>query len=70
MKCQNLFSEENKKKKYFDMSATETYTQHVFKSVNITKTCVYNFDPLIPHFYIVKLGFTRVYNIFLFCSKT
>ena len=24
----------------------------------ITKTCLYNFDPLIPHFYIVKLGFT------------
>ena len=31
----------------------------------ITKTCQYNFDPLKPHFYIVKLGFTRVYIIFL-----
>ena len=31
----------------------------------ITKTCLYNFDPLIPHFYIVKLGFTGVYIIFL-----
>ena len=30
----------------------------------ITKTCLYNFDPLKPHFYIVKLGFTGVY-IFL-----
>ena len=27
----------------------------------ITKTCLYNFDPLKPHFYIVKLGFTGVY---------
>ena len=32
---------------------------------NITKTRLYNFDPLKPHFYIVKLGFTRVYIIFL-----
>ena len=31
----------------------------------ITKTCLYNFDPLKPHFYIVKLGFTGVYIIFL-----
>ena len=29
----------------------------------ITKTCLYNFDPLKPHFYIVKLGFTGVYII-------
>ena len=32
----------------------------------ITKTYLYNFDPLKPHFYIVKLGFTGVYII----SKT
>ena len=31
----------------------------------ITKTCLYNFDPLKPHFYVVKLGFTVVYIIFL-----
>ena len=30
----------------------------------ITKTRLYNFDPLNPHFYIVKLGFTGVYIIF------
>ena len=30
----------------------------------ITKTCLYNFDPLKPHFYIVKLAFTGVYIIF------
>ena len=30
----------------------------------IMKTCLYNFDPLKPHFYIVKLGFTGVYIIF------
>ena len=31
----------------------------------ITKTCLHNFDPLKPHFYIVKRGFTGVYIIFL-----
>ena len=35
------------------------------KSLHITKTRLYNFDPLKPHFYIVKLGFTGVYIIFL-----
>ena len=35
----------------------------------ITKTRLYNFDPLKPHFYIVKLGFTRVYIIFLILLK-
>ena len=34
--------------------------------VNITKTRLYNFDPLKLHFYIVKLGFTSVYIFFLF----
>ena len=32
----------------------------------ITKRSLYNFDLLKPHFYIVKLGFTGVYIIFLF----
>ena len=36
-----------------------------FFQLNITKTRLYNFDPLKPHFYIVKLGFTGVYIIFL-----
>ena len=31
----------------------------------ITKTCLYNFDPLKPHFHIIKLVFTGVYIIFL-----
>ena len=38
----------------------------------ITKTCLYNFDPLKSHFYTVKLGFIGVYIIvfFLFLLKT
>ena len=35
----------------------------------ITKTCLYNFNPLKPHFYMVKLGFTGVYIIFLLLLK-
>ena len=35
----------------------------------ITKTCLCNFDPLKPHFYIVKLGFTGVYIIFLISTQ-
>ena len=36
---------------------------------SITKTRLYNFDPLQPHFYIVKLGFTGVYIIFLISAQ-
>ena len=35
----------------------------------ITRTCLYNFDPLKPHFYIVKLGLTGVYIIFLISAQ-
>ena len=35
----------------------------------ITKTCLYNIDPLKPHFYMVKLGFTGVYIIFLISAQ-
>ena len=35
----------------------------------ITKTYIYNFDPIKSLFYIVKLGFTGVYIIFLFLLK-
>ena len=36
----------------------------------ITKTYLYNFDLIKPHFYTVNLGFTGVYIIFsYFCSK-
>ena len=37
----------------------------VRNSVTIMKTRLYNCDPLKPHFYIVKLGFTGVYINFL-----
>ena len=42
---------------------------HTFPKIHITKTCLYNFDPLKPHFYLVKLGFTGVYIIFLISAQ-
>ena len=36
------------------------------KNLHIMKTCPCNDHPLTPHFHIGKLGFTRVYIIFLF----
>ena len=35
----------------------------------IAKTCLFNIDPLKPHFYIVKLGFTGVYIIFIISAQ-
>ena len=37
--------------------------------IHITKTRLYDFDPLKPHFYIVKLGFIGVYIIFLISAQ-
>ena len=53
--------------RYKDSGQTSAITLHLwtFKKSSITKTRLYNFDPLKPHFYIVKLGFTGVYIIFL-----
>ena len=44
-------------------------TQFQWNTKSITKTYLYNFDPLNPHFYIVKLGFTGVYVIFLISAQ-
>ena len=44
-------------------------TRPNFTSVYITKTCLYNVDPVKPQFYIVKLGFTAVYIIFLISAQ-
>ena len=42
---------------------------NVIKLSSIIKTYLYYFDPLKPHFYIVKMGFTRVYIIFLISAQ-
>ena len=46
-----------------------TFRSKTPKGKNITKTCLYNIDSLKPHFYIVKLGFTVVYIIFLISAQ-
>ena len=71
MKRQFLFSGKNKRKisicrlpglaKRMAIAKANCQACHVC----ITKTCLYNFDPLKPHFFTVKLGFTGVYIIFL-----
>ena len=49
----------------FALQRTNTVNMAEF----ITKTRLYRFDPLEPHFYIVKLGFTGVYIIFLISAE-
>ena len=39
------------------------------RETSITKTCLYNFDPLKTNFYIVKLGFTGAIIIFLVSAQ-
>ena len=46
---------------------SQTYSS--CRPITITKTCLYNFDPLKPQFYIVKLGFTGVNIIFLISAQ-
>ena len=41
----------------------------MYAVIGITKTCLYNFDPLKPHFYIVKLGFIGVNIIYLISAQ-
>ena len=53
-----IFAKKRKKKKW-----SNEYVN--LAALLIMKTCLYNFDPLKPHFYIVKLGFTGVYINFL-----
>ena len=45
------------------------WSESLLAAFCITKTYLYNFDPLKPHFYIVKLGFTGVYIIFLISAQ-
>ena len=57
----SLLKQKKKKKKQT--------TNIVWYLAPITKTYLYNFDPFKPHFYIVKLGFTGVYVIFLISAQ-
>ena len=45
------------------------YIRISLKAFLVLETCLYNFDPHKPHFYMVKLGFTGVYLIFLISAQ-
>ena len=51
---------------HISSSVAEVYS---WPTTFITKIYLYNFDPLKPHFYIVKLGFTGVYISFLISAQ-
>ena len=55
------------------MAITSSQCLQVFSGVQnrltIRKTYLYSFDPLKPHFYILKLGFRGVYIIFLISAQ-
>ena len=57
------------KHKYMTEITIYNVQSAIIPKVGITKTYLYNFDPLRPHFYIVKLGFTGVYIIFLISAQ-
>ena len=56
---------------WISLRLTISYLRFSIKDtlVTIRKTCLYNFYPLKPRFYIVKLGFTRVYIILLISAQ-
>ena len=62
----------NRKKKHLQAiisKASSQFQNNFIDMFLITKTRLYKFDPLEPHFYIVKLGFTGVYIIFLISAQ-
>ena len=67
--CSTFISTYTQQAFYFNLCRTVSYRPDRIALGPITKTRLYNFDPLKPHFYIVKLGFTRVYIIFLISDK-
>ena len=65
-------SGKKKKVTYFSSKYKLHILWHLVSSLvamGITKTRLCNFDPLKPHFYIVKLGITGVYIIFLISDQ-
>ena len=52
------------------LACASTCTTYVQKQFYIMLTCERDLNPLSPNFYIVELGFTGIYIIFLFLLKT
>ena len=59
-----------KMNKKFKITCAEIFNQHAnVKYLSSRKHTYINFDPLKPHFYIVKLGFAGVQVIFLISAQ-
>ena len=67
--AENLFSDVCAHRSYRLRNLAVLYDSFHGLGQSITKTYLYNFDPLKPHFYIIKLGFTGVYIIFLISAQ-
>ena len=60
-----------KKKKEKKKKKKKNKQRQTVKKVFITKTCLYNFDPLKPHFLYSKTGvYKGILYFSFFCSKT
>ena len=51
------------------MKDNKQYLHNRLVFLRITKTPLYKFDPLKPHFYIIKLRLPGVYIIFLISAQ-
>ena len=61
---QTVYKPQTKEKQSNQLSLFQQ-VDHIARQNYITKTYLYNSDPLKPNFYTVKLGFTGVKIIFL-----
>ena len=77
-KCQSLFWVfSGKKMNIFENVVWWTFLYSMLRvndwqrrrNFDVTKTRLYNFNPLKPHFYLLKLWFTGVYIIFLISAQ-
>ena len=57
------------KRKTYEIEMRMIKAEEPISCTYITKTYLYNFDSLKPHFYIVKLGFAGVQVIFLISAQ-
>ena len=68
--CSQKKNKKKKKKIFFFWSTwLKRVNLPLLQLVSSRKRALYTFDPLKSHFYIVKLGFTGVYIIFLISAQ-
>ena len=64
---QTVYFQQNKEKHISKFASEICHLLHSYNlQIIIMLTCLCKVDPLTPHIYIVKVGFTWVYIIFLF----